>query len=484
MIVFVNNEEFIFEVKTFLEVYYPNEKIKFISKPEINCDYIILIENELLSVTYFENSQLKYKSEITNEQLNSMNLPQEWLEKRKQLKLLIKQLIFNVEEKKGNRGPWGILTGIRPTKIVFKLMKQLGDIQLVKNELFNKYKISQDKINLMIEVAGREKEILKKNRENEINLYIGIPFCPTRCLYCSFTSYPITMYKDYVDDYLKSLIKELEYCAGEMLKGKLIRSLYIGGGTPTSLDLHELEVLLKSIHKYIDINNIMEFTVEAGRPDTITIEKLKLLKQYKVNRISINPQTMHDKTLKLIGRNHSVKDTVNAFDMANSIGFETINADIIIGLPGEGVSEIIHTMKFMKELAPNNLTVHTMAVKRGSKLIEHMGDYSIVTAETIENMIEISSEGAYEIGLRPYYLYRQKHMVGNFENVGYSKLGHECTYNVEIMEEKQPIIALGAGAVTKFVNGAKINRVENVKNVNEYINRIDEMIKRKAEYIC
>lgn len=396
--------------------------------------------------------------------------------------LLIRTLYRTLCEFTGVKMPWGFLTGIRPTKIVHEMLEQNMPREEIKKRLLKFYGIREDKVELMIRVAEKEKSILEKNQENEISVYIGIPFCPTRCLYCSFTSYAIDNREKQVEDYLNALEKEIIF-GGKYSSIKKVRSIYIGGGTPTSLNEDQLGRLLMLVNKHFNVKDTEEFTVEAGRPDTITKRKLELLKEYHVNRISINPQTMNEETLIRIGRRHTTEDIVKVFHWAREIGHRNINMDLIVGLPGESPQDVKTTMEKIKTLDPDSITVHTMAIKRASRLRESLEEYTLTKAEEIEEMISITSQGAYEMGMEPYYLYRQKNMLGNFENVGYCKVGKESVYNIEIMEEKETILALGAGAITKVVDPKtnRIERIPNVKNVEEYINRVDEMILRKQK---
>mgnify|MGYP005874961365 FL=1 len=373
---------------------------------------------------------------------------------------------------------WGILTGIRPSKRIFSMWSDGFSDDEIKRVLSKDYLVSDSKIKLAFDVAYAEKEIMEKNDVNSIGIYIGIPFCPTRCLYCSFTSYSLEQYKNKVDLYLKALVKEFQYAEGYAKKYN-IESIYIGGGTPTSLNEEQLEFLLSNVKKYF--KKPIEFTVEAGRPDTITRDKLKILKKYDVDRISVNPQTMNQKTLELIGRKHTVDDFINVFKMAREEGHNNINTDLILGLPDEGKAEVYNTFEKIFELNPESVTVHTLAIKRASRLKETLDLYEMPDVEHMEEYLQISSDFAQNNGMHPYYMYRQKNMVGNFENVGYCKKGKECIYNIKIMEEKQTILALGAGGSTKIYVPETdcLDRIFNVKSVDDYINRIDEMIERK-----
>lgn len=410
------------------------------------------------------------------------------LKAKKNMKLMLKETVYEVlYQLTGKAMPWGMLTGIRPTKIVHDYQKQ-GINEANLREKFDKvYHISQDKVDLMIEVAKAEEEILNKNKQDEISIYIGIPFCPTRCVYCSFTAYSLEAKKNHVETYLDALCKEISFIA-EAQKGKPIRSLYIGGGTPTSLNEAQLERLLNHIQNVFALEQIEEYTIEAGRPDTITREKLEIMKRMNVGRISINPQSMNQKTLDAIGRHHTVEEIKEVFKIARELGHDNINMDIILGLPGEEVEDVAHTLEELKKLNPENITVHTMAIKRASRLKEELRKsdemaYQLAQAKKIESMLDLSQQACRSMGLNPYYMYRQKNMLGNFENVGYAKPDYECIYNVEIMEESESIIAAGAGAITKMVyqNGERIDRIANVKSLEDYITRIDEMIERKRE---
>lgn len=377
--------------------------------------------------------------------------------------------------------PWGVLTGIRPTKVVHHYKKANYSESAINEKLMEDYCISREKVSLMMEIAKKEEEILSKNKEGEISLYIGIPFCPTRCLYCSFTSYSLKEKGQLVDAYLDALIKEIKHVS-KITQGSPIRSLYVGGGTPTSLNDHQLERLLKEIEKRFNIGEIQEYTVEAGRPDTLNRNKLKIMKQYKVGRISINPQTMSQETLNAVDRSHSVEDIVDTFHMAREEGHDNINMDLIVGLPGEDLSDVSNTMLGIQKLKPDSITVHTLAIKRASRLKEEIEEYDLGKVEDIQGMLGITERGAKEMGMEAYYMYRQKDILGNFENVGYALPGKESIYNIQMIAEQETIIAMGAGAVSKIVSedGKKIERIPNVKNLEQYIDRIDEMIERKS----
>ena len=378
--------------------------------------------------------------------------------------------------------PWGTLTGIRHTKIPMAMLEEGKTNREIAEYMRETYLTSPEKTALGISIANRERKILQHiDYQDGYSLYVGIPFCPSICLYCSFSSSPIGLWKDRVEDYLQALGKEICFGA-EAYRDKKMDTLYIGGGTPTTLSPEQLDWLLGELEQRFDLGSLKEFTVEAGRPDSITREKLQVIRKHPVTRISINPQTMNQKTLDLIGRKHTVEDTKEAFFLARELGFDNINMDLIVGLPGEGEEEVRHTLKEVTALAPDSLTVHSLAVKRAARLRLFKDEHKELSFINNTDIMNLTERFAMEAGLYPYYLYRQKNMAGNLENVGYAKPGKEGIYNILIMEEKQSILALGAGASTKVVAASdRIDRIENVKDIKNYIERIDEMIERKRQ---
>ncbi len=404
---------------------------------------------------------------------------------RAEVKNCLKQLIYTVlAEYTQKTLPWGTLTGIRPTKIPMTLLEEGKEEEEILAYLQDTYLISEEKGRLSIAIAKREKEILSAlHYQDGYSLYIGIPFCPTTCLYCSFTSYPIVSWKKRMDDYLCALEKEIDFTA-EIYKDKILDTVYIGGGTPTTLEAEELDRLLRRLKEKLDFSHVKEFTVEAGRADSITREKLEVLKKWGVTRISVNPQTMHDKTLQIIGRQHTVAQVKEAYRLAREVGFDNINMDLILGLPGEGEAEVLKTMEDVRELSPDSVTVHSLAIKRGSRLQQWIEEHGITALNNTDRTMEIAANGAKALDMVPYYLYRQKNMSGNFENVGYARDCKFGIYNILIMEEKQTILALGAGSITKRVfEDGRIERCDNVKDVGLYIEKIDEMIERKRKLL-
>lgn len=404
---------------------------------------------------------------------------------RKETKNRMKQALYRMlQEYTRQELPWGTLTGIRPTKIPMAMLVEGKTREEIRTYMKETYYASEKKTELSIDIAERELELLKKiDYENGYSLYIGIPFCPSICLYCSFSSSPIGMWKDKVDDYLDALEKEIDFTAKDC-KDKILNTVYIGGGTPTTLNPEQLDRLLTKVENSFDFSGLLEYTVEAGRPDSITREKLLVLRKHNISRISINPQTMKQETLDYIGRHHTVAQTIESFQMARELGFDNINMDLIVGLPEEKIEDVRETMEQIKRLDPDNLTVHSLAIKRAAKLRMFRDEHADMHIYNSWETIDMTAKYAKEMGMEPYYLYRQKNMAGNFENVGYAKPGKAGIYNILIMEEKQSIMALGAGASTKYVfeHGKRIERVENVKDIKNYLERIDEMIERKQKY--
>ncbi len=380
------------------------------------------------------------------------------------------------------KSPWGILTGIRPAKIAMKLLTEGKTNDEIIAYFTGVCGTTAQKAALVLETARQELPVKQAMYPDGISLYIGIPFCPTRCLYCSFVTCGTRQAAKLIPDYLACLNKEIAHAGALTARsGKRIETVYIGGGTPTTLNAEQLSVMLSQIRDCFDLSHCREFTVEAGRPDTVTADKLNVLRQHRVSRISINPQSMNEKTLHIIGRAHTPAQIRDAVALARSCGFDNINMDVIAGLPGETPDDFRHTMEEVEALSPENTTVHTMSVKRSSRLHEYLDQYTLSDADTVEEMVDFAYAYLKTQGKHPYYLYRQKHQLGNLENVGYAKQGCDSLYNIYIMEELQTILSLGCGGVTKTVDPVtdRIERIFNVKEPKDYIERIDEMLARK-----
>ncbi len=404
---------------------------------------------------------------------------------RKETKNRLKRLIYDVLSAYTHKElPWGTLTGIRPAKIAMQLLEAGKSNVEIAEYMRSTYLASKEKVALSVMIANRERHVLNKiDYQNGYSLYVGIPFCPSTCLYCSFTSYPLAKWEKHMDDYLEALFQELDDLSANF-RHKKLHTLYIGGGTPTTLSPERMERLLTKIEKSVDTEHLQEYTVEAGRPDSITREKLQVLLEHGIDRISINPQTMKNETLRIIGRHHTAEQTKEAYALAREMGFSHINMDLIIGLPGEGYEDVEHTMQEISKLEPDSVTIHSLAIKRAARLNLFREQYEEMGLENNMQIMDMTARYCAEMGLSPYYMYRQKNMAGNFENVGYAKPGKAGLYNILMMEEKQTIVACGAGSVSKRVYpDGRIERCENVKDVASFIERIDEMIERKRKLL-
>lgn len=485
IVVKLNEMKFEYDIHSLVKAFYPGVDVKV---KEMDTEYASLegmpefeieFQKEGISFCIKERGKAEEGKATVYEKCIHLEQPQNRPEVKNELKQLIYEALSRYLHKEL---PWGTLTGIRPTKIPMTLLEEGKSEEEILDYMKQTYKISEEKGKLGIDIAKREREILSGIHYKEgYSLYIGIPFCPTTCLYCSFTSYPICVWKKRVGDYLTALAKEMEETA-QIMKGRILDTVYIGGGTPTTLEAEELDRLLCDVKRFFDFSQVKEFTVEAGRADSITKEKLEVLYRHGVSRISVNPQTMKQETLGLIGRQHTVEQVKEAFLLAREAGFDNINMDIILGLPGEGKEDVKHTIAEIEALRPDSLTVHSLAIKRASKLSQWITENGIDTLHNTDETMEIAARGAERMGMSPYYLYRQKNMSGNFENVGYAEGKKAGIYNILIMEEMQSIAALGAGSISKRVyDDSRIERCDNVKDVGLYIERIEEMIERKRQ---
>lgn len=392
----------------------------------------------------------------------------------------IKREIYQkLSDATGLKPKWGILTGIRPVKLCGELIEAVG-LDEAKKVLKNEYLIDDGKIDMIIKMYEYQIASFDKAAPNSVGMYIGIPFCPSRCLYCSFISSQVENEK--LEAYVDALIDEIKAIGTRLDKSDFqIESLYIGGGTPTTLSENQLNRLLNEINRYLDIDKIKEYTIEAGRPDTINFEKLKIIKTHGCERISINPQSMKPETLVKIGRLHTPAEIEKAFELAHQLGFNSINADLIAGLPGENLSDFNASLSKIIDLGADNITIHSLAVKRTSRLKDEDPAFHYKQSSITNSMTAKGFKTLCDRGFEPYYLYRQKHMAGAGENIGYCKAGKAGLYNIRIMDEHQSILALGAGAISKrfYPEENRLERIPNVSNIGHYINRIDEMIERK-----
>lgn len=385
----------------------------------------------------------------------------------------------------GIKPGWGILTGVRPVKLFHRRLDRGMSAEETAKEFRERFLVSDRKIDLALRTAALEGPILKETNWNEYSLYISIPFCPSRCHYCSFVSQSISSKRalNMIPQYVVLLCEEIARC-GEIMKeaGLKLSTVYFGGGTPTTLTAEQLDTVCSAVAKHFDLSQCKEYTVEAGRPDTITREKLEVLKKHNVGRISINPQTFNDEVLKAVGRKHTAQDVVDAYHMAREVGFDCINMDLIAGLPGDTVESFEHTMEKVIALAPENVTVHTLSIKRSADYGEDT-ETGRENARNVEAMVEYAQSRLLQEGWDPYYLYKQRNTLGNLENVGYTKPGHESRYNIYIMDETHSIISCGGGGMTKLINRStgNLSRVANYKYPFEYVDHFDEILRRKEK---
>jgi len=403
-------------------------------------------------------------------------------------------LVKALERHTGLSQPWGTLTGVRPTKLMHNLLQKY-DAEEAKRLLREEYFVTEEKASLLADVAVRQLDVipdLHRINEREVSVYIGIPFCPTKCAYCTFPAYDIRGNNGSVDAFLEGLHYEIRE-TGRWLKaaGLGITTIYWGGGTPTSIEADQMDALFVTMHEsFPGMDKVRELTVEAGRPDTITPEKLQVMKKWNVDRISINPQSFTQKTLDTIGRHHTVEETIEKFMLSRRMGMNNINMDLIIGLPNEGLKELEDTLARTEALLPESLTVHTLSFKRASKMTKDRDRYEVAERDEIRAMIEEAVAWTKRHGYVPYYLYRQKNILGNLENVGYSLEGKESLYNILMMEERQTVVGLGCGAVSKVVypgteeSGEKIERFPNPKEPFHYNQAFKEYTSKKLALLA
>ncbi|MBC8569813.1 coproporphyrinogen dehydrogenase HemZ [Zongyangia hominis] len=380
---------------------------------------------------------------------------------------------------------WGVLTGIRPVKLFRRLLDEGKSPEEARKYFEEQYLVTPEKSALAACIAENQRRILSLSGEKSYSLYLSMPFCPSRCRYCSFVSHNIEKTKRLVPDYLRLMCEEIR-AAGRQARelGLRLASIYFGGGTPTAVTAPQLRQILDAVAESFPVSDALEYTVEAGRPDTIDRDKLRVMKEAGVTRISINPQTLQDEVLRAIGRNHTAAQTVEAFHLAREMGFDDINMDLIAGLPGDTLAGFRDTLSKVMALGPENVTVHTLTVKRSSDMGGEYASLYKATEEEVSAMVDHARQRLMDGGWQPYYLYRQKNTIANLENVGYAKSGHESDYNIFIMEEVHTILAVGAGAVTKLVAPTgKIERIYNYKYPYEYIDRFDQMMERKNRVV-
>ena len=487
MILLVQNDaEYEVDLRAMIGAFFLGEKVRTAKPDEVaQYDKEMFSQIDIMITALFDEKNTSIRMEEKGRVLYSAYVYGDYTDRkryRNKLKLAIYRLL---SEYTGRSLPWGSLTGMRPTKIASAALAKGKSASEIVDYYNYTYDASEEKAKLATDVAIKEREIIETvNPITDYCLYVGIPFCPTRCLYCSFAAYPLMQYESKVGDYIDCLKKELPFIS-YLNRNRRLVAIYIGGGTPTSLSAKQLDELMTCINESFDLSSLREYTVEAGRPDSIKKDKLEVLKKRGCTRISINPQTMNADTLRTIGRAHSPAEVKWAMKEARKQGFDNINMDLIAGLPGETIDDVKHTIDELTKLSPDSLTVHSLAIKRASRLKRWMEENELEITMDYDEAMRICAEGAKKIGLNPYYLYRQKQMAGNLENTGYSTPGKEGLYNILIMEEIQSIVAIGAGSVSKCVYpDGRIERCDNVKDIDLYLSQIDEMIERKSKLFC
>lgn len=480
MILLIDGHSFHYEMENLCRIFFPYQKIHVTKEP---CGDPFTVYTGLRrkdgAITLF--ARVKFNGwEKSAEDSISENEDQSEPEQERRMAVVLFGLLV---EYCGFTPKWGIMTGIRPVKLMRLTAAETG-LEQAMTDFREKFLVSPEKTELCRRTMRNEEKLLKLSHPESFSLYISIPFCPTRCAYCSFVSSSVEKTMKMIPEYLSLLCRELAHTA-EIAKDLHLRleSVYVGGGTPTTLSAEQLETLLATVNRCFDLTFCREFTVEAGRPDTISPEKLNALKSGGVTRISINPQTLNDAVLNRIGRRHTTAQTLSAFALARSLGFGNINMDLIVGLPGDTLPSFRSTMDGVLRLDPESVTVHTLALKRSSSIFQDESRPAENEAELPAQMLEYADRRLAEHGYEPYYLYRQSRMVGNLENTGWAKPGFESPYNVYIMDETHSILACGAGASTKLrdPNSERIERIFNFKYPYEYISRFEEMMSRKDQ---
>lgn len=471
MIIIVSNHPYRYDMENISTIFFPYEKIKIFENSCAESDAVTVsteINGNILTVDAVVYDKHKKKS------LNA----DKTTDKKSALSILLYDVLSEILE---ITYPWGLLYGVRPARRMHALTDSLSE-QEAKRIFKEKYLVNDAKTELTAAVMHRENRIIALSECKSFSLYISIPFCPTRCSYCSFVSHSIENTVKLVEPYVELLKKEIEE-TGKYAKalGLRLETVYFGGGTPTTLSAHQLSSIFDAVEKHFDLSTVREYTVEAGRPDTVTKERLLALKAAGVTRISINPQTFNDAVLKRIGRQHSAEETIAAFNLARSCGFNHINMDFIAGLPDDSVASFKKSICKGIELNAESITVHTLSLKSGAYMATKESAFDSSPKKIVASMVDFSNSVLSENGYYPYYMYRQGKSLGNLENVGWCKNGFDGLYNVFMMDETHTVLSVGAGAVIKLKNQntGKIERIYNYKYPYEYIDRFDEILKRK-----
>lgn len=478
MVLYIYNHAFKYEVESLCRAFFINEKFEIKYNDDKACDFYIFTALAKINDKLKLSIEIKKDSLILKEEKIITDLKEKSAEY--ELCFLLYKMLCKFT---GKTLKWGMLTGIRPVKLFRELSKNKGT-NAALNIFKNKFLVSEEKTMLAKTIAKNQESIINKSSANSFSLYVSIPFCPSRCNYCSFVSQSIERCRHLIPEYLNLLCREIKATAKLAKKLNLkLKSIYIGGGTPTILEAEQIKILTSEILNGFDLSSLIEFTFEAGRPDTIDKNKLIAIKNSQVSRISINPQTLSDDILKIIGRKHTVLQTYKAFELARSLGFNNINMDLIAGLEKDTLENFKETIKNTLKLSPESITLHTLALKKAANMNLEGKQVKEKFSTLVENMLNLAYSEFDICSYKPYYLYRQSKMLGNLENTGFSKEGFESAYNIFMMEEIHTVLACGAGAVTKLKNpyNNKIERIFNFKYPYEYISRFSELIDRKEK---
>ena len=487
-----NSEKMFYELANIVRLFYPTKEIKWKKLEESeNLDSdVVFASSSTIDTTTKLLVELKMASGKTLTKANSIE------NMRVKDHIALGKMLYEIlSEISGKKIEWGVLTGIRPVKIARKMRMDGMSYEDIEAYFENEYLVSQKKAKLCVRTEEMQKDIVNSSLPNGYSMYISVPFCPSRCTYCSFVSHSIEKARDLIPLYVDKMCEEIRH-TGELMRGKnlVLQSIYMGGGTPTTLNADEMRQVLTTVRDNFDLSQCKEITVEAGRPDTITADKLQVLKELGVNRISVNCQTLNDEVLEEIGRKHTAEEFFSAYELVKSFNFDTINVDLIAGLPKDSFESFKNSIDRVIALNPENITIHALTVKRAATLAKGKDD--ILSEHNTEGESEISqminySQNALSESYEPYYLYRQKGTVESLENVGFSKNGHECYYNIYIMDEAHSIVSFGAGGVTKVViknpndeNDVRIERIFNLKYPYEYINRFEEAKEKKNDMMA
>lgn len=470
MILKVIDHPFVYDMKNICTVFFPYEKIRENG------------EEDIVIITEMRDNDMIVDAKVYEKALKKVHTYRQDEDMATAMSVLLYSVL---SELLGIKYPWGILFGVRPAKLMHRFADEYG-VDGARKYFIDNFLVEPKKADLAIEVMEHENKSIALSAENSFSLYVSIPFCPTRCSYCSFVSHSIERAKELMQPYVELLCRELER-VGEIAKslGLRLETIYFGGGTPTTLSAAQLEMLFKAIEKSFDLSVLREYTVEAGRPDTVTKEKLLALKSAGVSRISINPQSFNDAVLEEIGRRHTSQQTIDAFNLAVQTGFDNINMDFIAGLPKDDLPSFKNSINTAVELGAQSVTVHTLALKSASFIVTREKTFDHTDRLTASDMVDYSNDYLSSNGYYPYYMYRQSKSLGNLENVGWCKQGRDCLYNVYMMDETHSVFAVGAGAVTRLKNQQTgfIDRIYNFKYPYEYNNNFDEIIKRKSKII-